>query len=41
MAGGGEDTFAIGDLGRTGAQLVDVSARSLPSTPAATARPTA
>ena len=33
VLGGGEDTFAIGDLSGTGAQLVDVSLASLPITP--------
>ena len=32
VLGGGEDTFAIGDLSGTGAQLVDVSLASLPIT---------
>ncbi len=32
MLGGGEDTFAIGDLAGTDAQLVDVSLASLPIT---------
>ena len=30
VLGGGEDTFAVGDLSRTGAQLVDISLASLP-----------
>ena len=33
MLGAGEDTFAIGDLRRTGAQLVDISLAPLPITP--------
>ena len=33
VLGAGEDTFAIGDLSRTGAQLVDISLASLPITP--------
>lgn len=33
VLGGGEDTFAIGDLSKTGAQLVDVSLAALPITP--------
>ncbi|MDA0162553.1 hypothetical protein OM076_19925 [Solirubrobacter ginsenosidimutans] len=33
VLGSGEDTFAIGDLSRTGAQLVDISLASLPITP--------
>jgi hypothetical protein len=33
VLGGGADTFAIGDLGRTDAQLVDISLASLPITP--------
>ena len=33
MLGAGEDTFAIGDLSRTGAQLVDISLAPLPITP--------
>ncbi len=32
MLGGGADTFAIGDLSRTGAQLVDISLAPLPIT---------
>ena len=32
VLGGGADTFAIGDLRRTGAQLVDISLASLPIT---------
>ena len=41
VLGGGEDTFAIGDLSGTGAQLVDVSLASLPITRSATSTPTA
>ena len=33
VLGAGEDTFAIGDLSRTGAQLVDISLAPLPITP--------
>jgi hypothetical protein len=33
VLGAGEDTFAIGDLSRSGVQLVDVSLASLPITP--------
>jgi hypothetical protein len=33
VLGSGEDTFAIGDLSRSGVELVDVSLASLPSTP--------
>jgi Ca2+-binding RTX toxin-like protein len=33
VAGGGADTFDVGDLRRTGAQLVDISLASLPITP--------
>jgi hypothetical protein len=33
VLGGGEDTFAIGDLSRTGAQLVDISLAAVPITP--------
>ena len=33
VAGGGEDSVAIGDLAKTGAQLVDVSLASVPITP--------
>ncbi len=33
VAGGGADTFNVGDLSRTGAQLVDISLASLPITP--------
>jgi hypothetical protein len=33
VLGAGEDTFAIGDLSRTGVQLVDVSLATLPITP--------
>jgi hypothetical protein len=32
VLGGGADTFAVGDLSRTGAQLVDISLASLPIT---------
>jgi hypothetical protein len=33
VAGGGEDSVAIGDLAKTGAQLVDVSLAAVPITP--------
>ena len=39
--GGGADTFAVGDLSRTDAQLVDISLAPLPITPLATSTPTA
>jgi hypothetical protein len=32
VLGGGADTFAVGDLSRTGAQLVDISLASVPIT---------
>jgi hypothetical protein len=34
VLGGGADTFAVGDLSKTGAQLVDISLAPLPITPA-------
>jgi hypothetical protein len=33
VAGGGADTFTVGDLARTGAQLVDISLAPLPVPP--------
>lgn len=41
LAGGGADTFAVGDLSRTGVALVDISLAPGFGAAAATARPTA